>query len=79
MKERELKDSVARVIIEADNHKLLFEGEIKDSGDCRVELKNLKKIFTEQTAGTLKFEVIAEGDTYFLPYEEKVIIVLQNH
>ena len=41
----ELKDSVARVIIEADNHKLLFEGEIKDSGDCRVELKKSQKDF----------------------------------
>lgn len=70
----ELRDSIARVIIEANGHKLLYEGKIKDSGECLVEISNLKKIFPNETSGKLKLEVIADGDTYFLPHEEDITI-----
>jgi hypothetical protein len=70
----DLQESEARLVINAKGINLLFEGEISEDGKCIVEVSGLKKVFPKETEGHMKLEVIAEGDTYFLPWEEDVII-----
>ena len=58
----------SRIIVETQDLKLLFEGKIDKDGNCKVPIKKLRGLVSEDTKGTMKLEVIAE-DTYFLPWE----------
>jgi hypothetical protein len=46
----------------------MFEGTIDTDGNCKVPIKKLRGLVSEDTKGTMKLEVIGE-DTYFLPWE----------
>ena len=61
-------DSSARIIVESDNISFLFPGEIDKDGNCKVPIKKLRGLVSENDKGIMKLEVIAE-DTYFLPWE----------
>jgi hypothetical protein len=63
-----VKNSQARLIVEADNLNLLFKGTIDSSGKCTVPIRKLKNLLEESTKGKIRLEVIAE-DTYFTPWE----------
>lgn len=61
----ELADTFARVILENNNRKYLFEGKIAN-GICTVEMPALKE-FKETKNSNLQVEVIAES-SFFIPY-----------
>ena len=63
-----LTKATSRIIVETQNVKLMFEGTIDKDGNCKVPIKKLRGLVSEDTKGTMKLEVIAE-DTYFLPWE----------
>jgi len=63
-----IKNSQARLIIEADDLNLLFKGTIDSTGKCTVPIKKLRNLLEESTTGKIRLEVIAE-DTYFTPWE----------
>ena len=63
-----LTQATSRIIVETKDLKLLFEGTIDKDGNCKVPIKKLRGLVSENTKGTMKLEVIAE-DTYFLPWE----------
>ena len=63
-----LTQATSRIIVETQDLKLLFEGTIDKDGNCKVPIKKLRGLVSENTKGTMKLEVIAE-DTYFLPWE----------
>ena len=63
-----VKNSQARLVVEADNLNLLFKGTIDSSGKCTVPIRKLKNLLEESTKGKIRLEVIAE-DTYFTPWE----------
>ena len=63
-----LTQAASRIIVETQDLKLMFEGTIDKDGNCKVPIKKLRGLVSEDTKGTMKLEVIAE-DTYFLPWE----------
>ena len=63
-----LTKATSRIIVETQDLKLMFEGTIDKDGNCKVPIKKLRGLVSEDTKGTMKLEVIAE-DTYFLPWE----------
>ena len=63
-----LTKATSRIIVETQDVKLMFEGTIDKDGNCKVPIKKLRGLVSEDTKGTMKLEVIAE-DTYFLPWE----------
>ena len=63
-----LTKATSRIIVETQDLKLMFEGTIDSKGNCKVPIKKLRGLVSEDTKGTMKLEVIAE-DTYFLPWE----------
>jgi TusA-related sulfurtransferase len=63
-----VKNSKVRLVVEADNLNLLFNGTIDSSGKCTVPIRKLKNLLEESTKGKIKLEVIAD-DTYFTPWE----------
>ena len=63
-----LTQATSRIIVETQDLKLMFEGKIDKDGNCKVPIKKLRGLVSENTKGTMKLEVIAE-DTYFLPWE----------
>ena len=63
-----LKKSKARLVIEATDFNIMFNGKITDDGKVSVPVKRLKGLIDENTNGTIKLEVIAE-DTFFVPWE----------
>ena len=63
-----LTQATSRIIVETQDLKLLFEGTIDKDGNCKVPIKKLRGLVSEDTKGIMKLEVIAE-DTYFLPWE----------
>ncbi len=68
LKGASLKESKARLVIEADDFNIMFNGKISESGKVSVPVKRLKGLLDENTNGTIKLEVIAE-DTFFTPWE----------
>lgn len=62
----DIDSTFARVILENNDRKYLFEGKIKD-GICSVDLPALKDL-KETKKSKLKVEVIADT-SYFVPYE----------
>ena len=63
-----LTQATSRIIVETQDLKLMFEGTIDKDGNCKVPIKKLRGLVSEDTKGTMKLEVIAE-DTYFMPWE----------
>mgnify|MGYP006155907487 CR=1 FL=1 len=62
--------SKARLVVEADNFSLLFEGKVSGNGKVTIPVTRLKGLLDEKTNGNIRLEVIAE-DTYFVPWESK--------
>ena len=62
-----LSETSARLIIETAEWTLMFEGEIDRKGKCVIPIKKLN-LFNENTIGTIKLEVNAEGNV-FIPWE----------
>ena len=63
-----LKNSKARLVVEADGFDLMFNGKINSEGKVTVPVKRLRGLIDENTKGSIKLEVIAE-DTYFVPWK----------
>lgn len=64
-----LTDSRARLVLESNNHNLLFYGKIDESGKCQIPVTRLKGLLQESDSGKVKLEVIAE-DTFFEPWKD---------
>ena len=64
----DLKESSARIVVESKDLTLMFKGTIDDKGNCKVPIKKLRGLVSENDKGTMRLEVIAE-DTYFNPWE----------
>jgi len=63
-----LTKATSRIIVETEDVKLMFEGKIDKDGNCKVPIKKLRGLVSENTTGTMKLEVIAD-DVYFNPWE----------
>jgi hypothetical protein len=64
-----IKDTLARLVLESKDMNLLYEGTVSSDGSCTIPVKKLKNILEEGTTGKMKLEVIAE-DTFFSPWED---------
>tara|TARA_B110000046_G_C12968697_1_gene387938 strand:- start:78 stop:653 length:576 start_codon:yes stop_codon:yes gene_type:complete len=62
--------SKARLVVEAENFSLLFEGKVNTNGKVSIPVRRLKGLLDEKTNGNIRLEVIAE-DTFFTPWESK--------
>ena len=51
----------------------MFKGTIDDKGNCKVPIKKLKGLMSENTTGDIKLEVIAE-DTLIEPWQSDFIV-----
>mgnify|MGYP001450059791 CR=1 FL=1 len=69
----DLKQSSARLIVESKDLTLMFKGTIDDKGNCKVPIKKLKGLMSENTTGDIKLEVIAE-DTLIEPWQSDFIV-----
>ena len=69
----DLKQSSARIVVESNDLTLMFKGEIDDKGNCKVPIKKLKGLMSENTTGNIKLEVIAE-DTLIEPWQSDFIV-----
>ena len=69
----DLKESSARLIVESKDLTLMFKGTIDDKGNCKVPIKKLKGLMSENTTGDIKLEVIAE-DTLIEPWQSDFIV-----
>ena len=65
-----LKNSFARLIVEADDISFVFNGSISKGGKCSIPVKKLKGLLGESESGNIKLEVIAD-DTYFVPWSSE--------
>lgn len=68
VKNASLKNAFARMVVNANDTILMFEGILKD-GKCTVPIKRLKGLLDESTSGKMYLEVIVE-DTYFKPWND---------
>lgn len=68
VKNANLNDSFARMVVSANNTSLLFEGKIQNN-KCVIPIGKLKGFFTENTVGKMKLEVVVEN-TYFSPWSD---------
>ena len=68
-----LKNSSARILVETKDLTLLFPGTISKEGNCKVPIKKLKGLMSENTTGDIKLEVIAE-DTLIEPWQSDFIV-----
>tara|TARA_R100000900_G_scaffold123354_1_gene97766 strand:+ start:287 stop:751 length:465 start_codon:yes stop_codon:yes gene_type:complete len=59
-----LSQAFARVIVEGENLNLVFNGNINNEGNCRIEMPKLSML---KEGGEMKLEVIAD-DMYFNPW-----------
>ena len=59
-----ISQAFARVIVEGDNLNLVFNGNITNEGNCRIEMPKLSML---KEGGEMKLEVIAD-DMYFNPW-----------
>ena len=69
----DLKQSSARIVVESEDLTLMFKGTIDDKGNCKVPIKKLKGLMSENTTGDIKLEVIAE-DTLIEPWQSDFIV-----
>jgi len=68
-----LKNSKARLVVEADGFDVMFKGTISKSGVVKVPVRRLKGLIDESSKGTRKLEIIAD-DTYFTPWESTFMV-----
>jgi hypothetical protein len=61
--------SIARLIVEGENHNLMFDGKIKD-GICEVNIGKFKNFDNFKSKGYVRLEVIAD-DVYFTPWKSE--------
>ena len=69
----DLEKSSARIVVESKDLTLMFKGEIDDKGNCKVPIKKLKGLMSENTTGDIKLEVIAE-DTLIEPWQSDFVV-----
>jgi len=69
----DLKQSSARIVVESDDLTLMFKGTIDEKGNCKVPIKKLKGLMSENTTGDIKLEVIAE-DTLIEPWQSDFVV-----
>ena len=69
----DLEKSSARIVIESKDLTLMFKGIIDDKGNCKVPIKKLKGLMSENTTGDIKLEVIAE-DTLIQPWQSEFVV-----
>ena len=69
----DLKQSSARIVVESEDLTLMFKGTIDDKGNCKVPIKKLKGLMSENTTGDIKLEVIAE-DTLIEPWQSDFMV-----
>ena len=69
----DLKESSARLIVESKDLTLMFKGTIDEKGNCKVPIKKLKGLMSENTTGDIKLEVIAE-DTLIEPWQSDFVV-----
>ena len=69
----DLKESSARIVVESKDLTLMFKGTIDKKGNCKVPIKKLKGLMSENTIGDIKLEVIAE-DTLIEPWQSDFIV-----
>lgn len=70
----ELSKSKARLLLESNNHNLLFYGDIDNNGKCTINVPKLKNLLNENDKGTIKLEIIAE-DTFFEPWIDNYEVI----
>ena len=68
-----LRDATSRIVVNTPDLKLMFEGTIDNNGNCKIPIRKLRGLFSENDKGTMKLEVIAE-DTYFEPWNSDFIV-----
>ena len=64
--------ALARLVIEGQNHNLMFDGKIKD-GICEVNIGKFKNFGEFKDKGNIKLEVIAD-DVYFTPWKSEYTV-----
>ena len=69
----DLKQSSARIVVESKDLTLMFKGTIDEKGNCKVPIKKLKGLMSENTTGDIKLEVIAE-DTLIEPWQSEFVV-----
>jgi len=69
----DLKESSARIVVESKDLTLMFKGTIDKNGNCKVPIKKLKGLMSENTTGDIKLEVIAE-DTLIEPWQSDFVV-----
>jgi hypothetical protein len=69
------EETYARIIVESDEWSLMFPGEIRN-GKCIVPIKKLG-ILKEGEIGTIKLEVVAEGNL-FIPWQDEFKVKLSK-
>ena len=69
----DLKQSSARIVVESKDLTLMFKGTIDNKGNCKVPIKKLKGLMSENTTGDIKLEVIAE-DTLIEPWQSDFVV-----
>ena len=62
-----LNQAFARVIVEGNDLNLVFNGNINNDGNCRIEMPKLNML---KEGGEMKLEVIAD-DMYFNPWNSE--------
>lgn len=72
VKNANLKNSIARLVVESDSVNLIFKGKIQD-GKCQIPIKKLKGLLDESIKGKIHLEIIVE-DTFFVPWESEFIV-----
>jgi len=62
-----INETKARIIVETKDYSFLYNGDVKQNGNCEIEIGKLKML-PENEQGKIKLEVIAES-TLFTPWE----------
>lgn len=67
VKNASLKDSIARIILEANGISLVYEGYIKN-GKCIIPIKRVRGLLDEHASGKMHLELIVDN-MYFKPWK----------
>lgn len=71
-----LQDSIARVILEIDELKIVFDGKILGN-KCIIPIKKIPSILEDGVAGKMILEIISEG-MYFNPWNSDFVVKSYN-
>lgn len=72
VKNANLKNSIARLVVESDGLNLVFKGKI-ENGKCNIPIRKLNGLLEESSKGTMHLEIIVEN-TYFEPWTSEFIV-----